>query len=227
MASSSIRLIKKYPNRRLYDTRTSAYITLADVKQLVLDNEAFKVADAKTEEDLTRSILLQIILEEEAGGSPLFSAQMLSQIIRFYGDAMQGMMGAYLEKTMQAFLEIQGKFQEQSKAFYDGRGLPTTPELWTQFMQVQAPMVQGMMSHYIDQSKNLFVQMQEQMQQQARTMFQGFPFPGMPGVPGSSGAAAQPPTPAQPVAPASQSRNEVPDAPDAPPPARNSTRQRK
>jgi hypothetical protein len=94
-------------------------------------------------------------------------------------------------------------------------------------MQVQAPMVQGMMSHYIDQSKNLFVQMQEQMQQQARTMFQGFPFPGMPGVPGSSGAAAQPPTPAQPVAPASQSRNEVPDAPDAPPPARNSTRQRK
>ena len=207
MASSSIRLIKKYPNRRLYDTRTSAYITLADVKQLVLDNEAFKVADAKTEEDLTRSILLQII--------------------RFYGDAMQGMMGAYLEKTMQAFLEIQGKFQEQSKAFYDGRGLPTNPELWTQFMQVQAPMVQGMMSHYIDQSKNLFVQMQEQMQQQARTMFQGFPFPGMPGVPGSSGAAAQPPTPAQPVAPASQSRNEVPDAPDAPPPARNSTRQRK
>ncbi|MCX7201350.1 MAG: polyhydroxyalkanoate synthesis repressor PhaR, partial [Burkholderiales bacterium] len=178
MASSSIRLIKKYPNRRLYDTRTSAYITLADVKQLVLDNEAFRVADAKTEEDLTRSILLQIILEEEAGGSPLFSAQMLSQIIRFYGDAMQGMMGAYLEKTMQAFLEIQGKFQEQSKAFYDGRGLPTNPELWTQFMQVQAPMVQGMMSHYIDQSKNLFVQMQEQMQQQARTMFQGFPFPG-------------------------------------------------
>jgi len=193
MANTS-RLIKKYPNRRLYDTHTSAYITLADVKQLVLDAEPFKVVDAKTEEDLTRSILLQIILEEEAGGSPLFSAQMLSQIIRFYGDAMQGMMGAYLEKTMQAFLEIQGKFQEQSKAFYDGRGLPTNPELWTQFMQVQAPMVQGMMSHYIDQSKNLFVQMQEQMQQQARTMFQGFPFPGMPGAPGApaSGASDKP-----------------------------------
>lgn len=190
MANTS-RLIKKYPNRRLYDTHTSAYITLADVKQLVLDAEPFKVVDAKTEEDLTRSILLQIILEEEAGGSPLFSAQMLSQIIRFYGDAMQGMMGAYLEKTMQAFLEIQGKFQEQSKAFYDGRGLPTNPELWTQFMQVQAPMVQGMMSHYIDQSKNLFVQMQEQMQQQARTMFQGFPFPGMPGAP-APGAADKP-----------------------------------
>jgi len=186
------RLIKKYPNRRLYDTRTSAYITLSDVKQLVLDNEEFKVVDAKTDEDLTRSILLQIILEEEAGGSPLFSAQMLSQIIRFYGDAMQGMMGAYLEKTMQAFLEIQGKFHEQSKTFYEGKGLPANPELWTQFMQVQAPMVQGMMSHYIDQSKQMFVQMQEQMQNQARTMWPGFPFPGasvQPPVNGASGAA--------------------------------------
>jgi polyhydroxyalkanoate synthesis repressor PhaR len=180
MPTTTPRLIKKYPNRRLYDTRTSAYITLADVKQLVLENEDFKVVDAKTQEDLTRSILLQIILEEEAGGAPLFSSQMLAQIIRFYGHAMQGMMGVYLEKTMQAFIEIQGKFQEQSKALYDGKGLPS-PELWTQFMQVQAPMMQNMMSHYIDQSKNLFVQMQEQMQQQARTMFQNFPFQPPPG----------------------------------------------
>jgi len=185
MAGTS-RLIKKYPNRRLYDTQTSAYITLADVKQLVLDNEVFRVIDAKTDEDLTRSILLQIILEEEASGAPLFSSEMLSQIIRFYGHAMQGMMGAYLEKTMQAFIEIQNKFQEQSKAFYDGKNLPTNPDLWAQFMQVQAPMMQGMMSHYIDQSKNLFVQMQEQMQQQTRSMFQNFPFPGAggPGAPG-------------------------------------------
>jgi polyhydroxyalkanoate synthesis repressor PhaR len=188
MANS--RLIKKYPNRRLYDTQTSAYITLADVKQLVLENEEFRVIDAKSEEDLTRSILLQIILEEEASGAPLFSSQMLSQIIRFYGHAMQGMMGAYLEKTMQAFIEIQGKVQEQSKVFYDGKNLPTNPELWTQFMNVQAPMMQGMMTHYIDQSKNLFVQMQEQMQQQARSVFQNFPFPGStgspPGAPGST-----------------------------------------
>jgi len=187
MASSS-RLIKKYPNRRLYDTQTSAYITLADVKQLVLDNEVFRVIDAKTEEDLTRSILLQIILEEEASGAPLFSSEMLSQIIRFYGHAMQGMMGAYLEKTMQAFIEIQNKVQEQSKAFYDGKSLPTNPDLWAQFMQVQAPMMQGMMSHYIDQSKNLFVQMQEQMQQQARSVFGNFPFPGSTGGPGPTGA---------------------------------------
>ena len=76
------RLIKKYPNRRLYDTQTSTYVTLSDIKNLVMGSEVFKVVDAKTEEDLTRNILLQIILEEEAGGAPVFSTQMLSQIIR-------------------------------------------------------------------------------------------------------------------------------------------------
>jgi len=190
--SNVSRLIKKYPNRRLYDTQTSTYITLADVKQLVLAHDSFKVVDAKTDEDLTRSILLQIILEEEATGAPLFTSQMLSQIIRFYGHAMQGMMGAYLEKTMQAFIEIQNKFQEQSKVFYDGRGLGSSPELWTQFMQVQTPMVQGMMSHYIDHSKNLFVQMQEQMQQQARSVFQNFTFPGS-AAPPTASAPPEPP----------------------------------
>src|SRR6266404_2180022 len=91
----SVRLIKKYPNRRLYDTQTSSYITLTDVKQLVLDNEDFAVIDAKSDEDLTRSILLQIILEEESNGTPMFSSGALSQIIRYYGHAMQGMMGSY------------------------------------------------------------------------------------------------------------------------------------
>src|SRR5262245_36166481 len=106
-AGGSTRLIKKYPNRRLYDTQTSTYITLADVKQLVLASEAFQVVDAKSGEDLTRSILLQIILEEEGGGVPMFSSNMLAQIIRFYGHAMQGIMGSYLEKNIQAFMEIQ------------------------------------------------------------------------------------------------------------------------
>jgi polyhydroxyalkanoate synthesis repressor PhaR len=100
------RLIKKYPNRRLYDTQTSTYVTLADIKGLVMANEVFKVIDAKSDEDLTRNILLQIILEEEAGGAPVFSSQMLSQIIRFYGNSMQGLMGNYLEKTMQSFVDI-------------------------------------------------------------------------------------------------------------------------
>jgi polyhydroxyalkanoate synthesis repressor PhaR len=175
--ATAVRLIKKYPNRRLYDTQTSTYITLADVKQLVLDNENFQVVDAKSTEDLTRPILLQIILEEEAGGMPMFSATMLSQIIRFYGNAMQGMMGSYLEKNIQAFIDIQGKLSEQSKAFYETNKIG--PEMWTQFVNMQSPMIQSMMSNYIEQSKNLFVQMQENMQNQARSMFTGFPgFPG-------------------------------------------------
>ena len=95
--AASVRVLKKYPNRRLYDTQTSSYITLADVKKMVLDGQAFEVRDAKTSEDITRSILLQIILEEETGGVPMFSTQSLEQIIRFYGHAMQGVMGAYLE----------------------------------------------------------------------------------------------------------------------------------
>ena len=171
------RLIKKYPNRRLYDTQTSTYITLADVKQLVLEHENFQVVDAKSGDDLTRPILLQIILEEESGGVPMFSAQMLSQVIRFYGNAMQGMMGSYLEKNIQAFIDIQGKLSEQSKAFYESNTIG--PEMWTQFVNMQSPMIQSMMSNYIEQSKNLFVQMQENMQNQARSMFTGFPgFPG-------------------------------------------------
>ena len=107
----SQRIIKKYPNRRLYDTDTSSYITLTEIKQLVMDSEAFAVLDAKTSEDLTRSILLQIILEEEANGSPMFTAPVLSNIIRFYGHAMQGMMGGYLEKNMQALMDLQTPMQ--------------------------------------------------------------------------------------------------------------------
>lgn len=177
-AQETVRLIKKYPNRRLYDTQTSAYITLGDVKQLVLDGENFQVIDAKSGDDLTRSILLQIILEEESGGVPMFSANMLSQIIRFYGHAMQGVMGSFLEKNMQAFMEIQDRMAEQSKSMY---GSQFGPEAWTQFMSVQAPMLQSMMSNYVDQSKNLFVQMQDQMQDQTRNMFSVFPFNAPPG----------------------------------------------
>ncbi|HEU0229644.1 MAG TPA: polyhydroxyalkanoate synthesis repressor PhaR [Burkholderiaceae bacterium] len=172
-SSVSIRLIKKYPNRRLYDTQTSTYITLSDVKQLVLDNAAFQVVDAKSGDDLTRSILLQIILEEESGGVPMFSATALSQIIRFYGHAMQGVMGTFLEKNIQAFMDIQERVAEQSKGVYGGQ---FGPEAWAQFMNVQTPILQNMMNNYIDQSKNLFVQMQDQMQDQTRSMFSTFPF---------------------------------------------------
>ena len=171
--SSAPRILKKYPNRRLYDTETSSYITLADVKKMVLAGQNFVVRDAKTAEDLTRSILLQIILEEETGGVPMFSAQSLAQIIRFYGNAMQGMMGSYLEHNLQAFTDIQARVAEQSKGLYDAKAV--SPELWTQFLAGQAPAVQGLMGNYLEQSKTMFTQMQEQMAKQAETLFPGLP----------------------------------------------------
>ena len=158
------RILKKYPNRRLYDTQLSSYITLADVKAMVLAAQDFVVRDAKTSEDLTRSILLQIILEEETGGVPMFSSHMLAQIIRFYGHSMQGMMGSYLEKNLQAFTDMQARVAEQSKGL--------NPELWTQFLNGQAPGVQGVMGNYLEQSRHMF----EQMAKQAEALF-----PGMPG----------------------------------------------
>ena len=176
-AASGPRVLKKYPNRRLYDTRSSSYITLADVKDMVLKLEDFEVRDAKTGEDLTRSILLQIILEEESGGVPMFSAQMLAQMIRFYGHSMQGMMGAYLEKNLQTFVELQKRFAAPGMGLGEGKAF--TPEMWTQFVTGQGNAMQGVMNAYVEQSKNLFTQMQEQMAKQAGTLFQGIP--GMPG----------------------------------------------
>lgn len=171
--SDQARLIKKYPNRRLYDTKTSAYITLGDVKDLVLKFEHFKVIDAKTGDDLTRSILLQIILEEETGGVPLFTSELLAQIIRFYGNAMQGMLGKYLENNMKAFVDLQHKVQDQSRSLY-GDNNQMQQDFWAQFLNMQGPAMQNMMSTYVDQSKKMY----EQMQEQTRSMFTGMPFSG-------------------------------------------------
>jgi len=174
------RLIKKYPNRRLYDTETSTYITLSDVKKLVLDNTDFHVEDAKTKEDLTRSILLQIILEEETAGAPMFSSDMLSQIIRFYGNAMQGMMGNFLEKNVHTFMDIQKRMQDQSSQLYGANPMLNT-EAWNEFVKMQGPAIQGLMGRYLEQSATAFVEMQKQMQNQTRNMFGGFPFAGFGG----------------------------------------------
>lgn len=160
--SGGVRVIKKYPNRRLYDTDTSSYITLAEVKALVMDSEPFVVRDAKTNDDLTRSILLQIILEEETAGVPIFTEQVLANIIRFYGHSMQDFMGSYLEKNVQIFMDLQQRMSEQSAGI--------TPEAWKQFMSVQSPMMQGMMGTYLEQSRNAFTQMQEQMQKNSEQM---------------------------------------------------------
>ena len=154
------RVIKKYPNRRLYDTDTSSYITLSEVKTLLMANEQLVVRDAKTGDDLTRSILLQIILEEEAGGAPMFTEAVLANIIRFYGHAMQGSMGASLEKNVQMFSDFQARMVEQG----------ATPEMWSQFVRMQPSLMQGMVGNYLGQSQTMLTQMQEQLQKQTEQM---------------------------------------------------------
>ncbi len=160
------RVIKKYPNRRLYDTETSTYITLSEVKLLVMNKSPFVVRDAKSGDDLTRSILLQIILEEEAGGAPMFTEQVLASIIRFYGQAMQSYMGPYLEKNIQAMTEVQAQLADKAEGL--------TPEMWSRFMTLQSPMLQGLMGNYVEQSKNVFLQVQEQMQKNTEQVLGAF-----------------------------------------------------
>ncbi len=123
------RIIKKYPNRRLYDTAVSSYITLENVKQLVLDRAVFQVIDARTNSDITRGILLQIISEQEEQGNPIFTTDVLAHIIRFYGDTLQGMMGNYLEKSLQAFVDQQHLFREQMRTFIGKNPLAMMTEL--------------------------------------------------------------------------------------------------
>jgi polyhydroxyalkanoate synthesis repressor PhaR len=151
----SIRLIKKYPNRRLYDIETSSYITIQEVKAIVVKGELLKVVDAKTNEDLTRSIFLQILLEEEAGGLPLFSEVALANMIRFYGHSMQALMGNYLENNIQHFCNFQKQMTDQSQ--------PLSPDMWAQFLISPSTAVQSLMGNYSQQSNQLFAQMQEQM----------------------------------------------------------------
>jgi len=172
------RIIKKYPNRRLYDTETSAYITLAEVKELVLQYKDFQVLDAKTGEDLTRAILLQIILEEESGGVPMFSTAMLANIIRYYGHAMQGLMGSYLERSIGAFHEAQKRFQEQAQTIYGE--LPKIPA------EQQMPNVMG---GYLEKGAKAVIDMQEELRSQALKLFSGFPY--------AAGEEAKPPSKAK------------------------------
>ena len=173
------RIIKKYPNRRLYDTETSTYITLTEVKALVLEYKDFQVQDAKTGTDLTRSILLQIILEEESGGVPMFSTSMLANIIRYYGHAMQGLMGSYLERSIHTFHEAQKRFQEQAQ---------TQP--WP-FIPGQMPNVMG---GYLEKGAKAVIDMQDELRNQALKLFSGFPYSatGEPGAGEAPRAKAKP-----------------------------------
>jgi polyhydroxyalkanoate synthesis repressor PhaR len=115
MIENSSRIIKKYPNRRLYDTEESRYITLADIKRLVIEKIDFIVIDKKSQQDITRSILLQVIADQEDYGEPVMSQDFLAQIIRSYGGAMQSMMSSYLEQSLRLFMTQQQQIRDKVK----------------------------------------------------------------------------------------------------------------
>jgi len=198
------RIIKKYPNRRLYDTKTSSYITLADVKQMVVKQEEFQVIDAKSQDDLTRQILLQIILEEESGGVPMFSTSMLANIIRYYGHAMQGLMGSYLERSIHTFHEAQKRFQDQASTLYGD--VPKVPaEAWAQLMAGGGKQIPNVMGGYLEKGAQAVIDMQEELRRQALKLFSGFPYAA-----GSEEGAQQPAAKPAPKARAASTRKPRP-----------------
>ena len=133
---SEKRIIKKYPNRRLYDTAVSRYITLHDIKQLVSECVDFQVRDAKTEEDLTNSTLLQIILEQEENHNPMFTRDMLEHFIRSYGNSMQSMMSNYLQQSMNLFMEQQANMKQSFSALFESNPLNYFNELANQNLRM-------------------------------------------------------------------------------------------
>jgi polyhydroxyalkanoate synthesis repressor PhaR len=143
-SGGAVRIIKKYPNRRLYDTTISSYITLEDVRRLVLEHTSFCVRDAKSNEDITRNILLQIIVDREEGGEPMFTTEVLQQIIRFYGDTLHGMVAAYLDKSMRVFVKQQKSLREQMHSVVSGDPVAFMRELTEQNMQLWREMQQGL-----------------------------------------------------------------------------------
>ena len=163
------RIIKKYPNRRLYDTLFSSYVTLSDIKDLVMSQELFHVVDAKTGEDITRSILMQVILEEEAHGQPLFSTQSLLQMIRFYGNSLQGMMAPFLEKNLNQFSDLQNQYLSHCQKL----GGLSSPENWLSFMNHQSNIeLANPMSVFFESG----TQFLEKMKVQSEGILSNFPF---------------------------------------------------
>lgn len=148
------RLIKKYPNRRLYDTSQSSYITLNDVRKLVIEETPFTVVDRQTNKDITRSILLQIIMEQESGGKPLFSADLLVQFIRNYDTSSpNSAFSPFLEESMKRFKENQDMFNEQFEGMLGGESLDTWVKMNEQNMQIWNEMQQTILKNFVSPKK--------------------------------------------------------------------------
>jgi polyhydroxyalkanoate synthesis repressor PhaR len=143
------RIIKKYANRRLYDTADSRYIALDDVRQLVAGGEQFRVIDARSGEDITRSILLQIIVEQEEKGQPMLSTRLLEQIIVNYGDTLQSFVGTYLEKSMDAFMRQQRTLQDQMESMLRMAPSSVLKEMAERNLELWKNMQEGIVNAYL------------------------------------------------------------------------------
>ena len=143
---SELRIIKKYPNRRLYDTEISSYVTLEDIRQLIVDGEAFEVRDARSGKDLTRAVLLQILAEHEDIGQPIFSTQLLTTVIRFYGDSLQGIIGNYLERRIQTFSDQQQQLRGTIGSLVGQGPLNLLTQLTERNMEIWKGVQQGIKS---------------------------------------------------------------------------------
>lgn len=144
---SKPRVIKKYPNRRLYDTEESRYITLADVKELVMNKVDFEVIDKKSGEDITRTILLQVISEQEQHGDAIMTEDFLAQIIRAYGSVVPDFMARYLEQSMSFFMKQQKFLQGQVKSVVGTDPISAMAELtqknFARLQSLQEEMLKG------------------------------------------------------------------------------------
>lgn len=137
------RLIKKYPNRRLYDTEESRYITLVDVQRLVREGTDIKVVDTQSGDDITRGILIQIITEQEAGGNPLFTTDMLTRFIRFYDESLQDAFSSFLDQSLRLYSEQQEQMRAQLDQLVPGEALQTWTDLTERNMELWREMQDG------------------------------------------------------------------------------------
>jgi len=143
------RVIKKYANRRLYDTEESRYVALEDIRQLVTDGRPIRVVDAQGGTDITRGILLQIIAEQEEKGQPILSQRLLEQLIRYYGDNLQAFVGAYLEKSMDFFIKQQQVLQDQMKSLLQAAPSSVWTEMAERNLSVWRDMQQELLKSFI------------------------------------------------------------------------------
>ena len=135
------RVIKKYANRRLYDTKASKHVTLADIRKLIVSGVDIQILDDTSGEDITRPLLLQIIVEQEQSDTPLLPEVLLAQLIRFYGNPMQGMMGDYLQQSVGTFVAQQESIQSQMQSMLSNTPMDTMQEMMKQNMSTWESML--------------------------------------------------------------------------------------